>query len=76
MGISPAEYAELFLKQGGKCAICLTDDPGKRDFCLDHDHVTGRVRGILCTPCNTLLGQARDSMVILQAALDYLGGEK
>lgn len=58
------------------CAICKTTDwPGRHKRpTVDHDHVTGEVRGILCAECNAALGKFHDDPVLLQAALDYLLG--
>lgn len=69
--ISFEDQTALFQKQDEACAICKT----KLDFCsshLDHNHTTGTVRGFLCKPCNTLLGFARESISILEAAVQYL----
>lgn len=73
-GIGPEQYAELLAKQGGKCAICGTTDPGRgREYlCVDHDHSSGTVRGLLCSPCNYALGQFKDDPDLLRAALEYL----
>src|SRR5664280_1882070 len=58
-GITRMEYDELFLSQGGKCAICGADNSGTRDISgksqpmlIDHDHITGKIRGLLCHKCN------------------------
>lgn len=72
-GISPERYEQLLTKQGGQCAICgQQDHRGRGAFCVDHDHVTGAVRGLLCMPCNSLLGQAGDDLDVLRAAVNYL----
>lgn len=66
--------AALRIEQLGRCAICGTleeDVPGKR-LHLDHDHQSGRVRGLLCTNCNTGLGQFKDDPERLLAAIRYL----
>lgn len=68
-GISAAKVFELIAEQGGVCAICLTGKPEH----VDHDHRTGEVRGILCFNCNGGLGQMRDRVDVLLAAVDYLG---
>jgi hypothetical protein len=67
-GISADEFDELVRQQGGVCAICGRPDPEH----VDHDHVTGEVRGILCFNCNGGLGQFRDSVDSLRAAAAYL----
>lgn len=73
-GASPEDVARIFDTQGGRCAICKADL--RRGFALDHDHVTGVARGVLCTRCNTLLGAARDNIALLWRAIIYLRGGK
>jgi len=60
--------------QGNRCAICGTDRPGGRGvyWHIDHCHETGRVRGLLCYGCNTLLGAAKDNPETLRSALEYI----
>jgi Recombination endonuclease VII len=70
-GISPAEYDALLAKQGGACAICRKRSKGR--LCVDHCHVTGMVRGLLCNECNSALGYLKDDQASLVAALAYLG---
>jgi hypothetical protein len=70
-GMSPAEYAALLAKQGGACAICRKRSKGR--LCVDHCHLTGTVRGLLCRKCNTALGYLNDDQASLVAALAYLG---
>lgn len=75
-GISLEDFDSMLAAQGGVCAICGTDSPrgpGRR-FCVDHDHKTGEVRGILCMPCNTALGGFGDDPSKLQSAINYLEG--
>lgn len=73
-GITLADYDQLVLDQDGCCAICGTTNPGGRNgrFCVDHNHVTGKIRGLLCSPCNRALGGFHDDPQLLQIALDYL----
>lgn len=76
-GISLEDYDRLFEKQGGKCAICGAVKPdakhkGVAHFCVDHDHVTGKVRGLLCSSCNTGIGKLQDSPEMLRKAIAYL----
>jgi hypothetical protein len=75
-GMTPEEYDALLKKQGGCCAICGSTDPSPWDwFCIDHDHETGRVRGLLCLACNVCIGQAGDDPALLRKAVRYLEGE-
>jgi hypothetical protein len=72
-GISSEQYDEMFAAQDQKCAICRTETPGGRGcFHVDHDHDTGKVRGLLCHRCNTSLGGFGDSVDVLRAAIAYL----
>lgn len=54
------------------CLICLGADATGRRLAVDHDHTTGKVRGLLCGACNTALGKMRDSPEQLRRAADYL----
>lgn len=59
-GFTEGIFEELFKIQGNVCGICKTDVPSlnnKNDWHGDHDHKTGRARGVLCAGCNTLLGR-------------------
>jgi formate dehydrogenase maturation protein FdhE len=67
--LTPEEYAEIITKQGNKCAIC-GDIPKK--MCIDHDHNTGKVRGMLCSTCNLAIGLIRDCPIRLEKAIAYL----
>jgi hypothetical protein len=75
-GFTQEDFKSKLEEQGGVCAICGTDNPGKLDFCADHDHITGTKRGVLCRKCNTGIGQLKDSTELLQAAIDYLNKYK
>ncbi|MES1975755.1 MAG: endonuclease VII domain-containing protein [Pseudomonadota bacterium] len=71
--LTPEEFDALIAAQGGRCAICKTDTPGgSGTWHVDHNHETGRVRGLLCVRCNPMLGLALDDPLILIAALEYL----
>ncbi|MGY1733659.1 endonuclease VII domain-containing protein [Geodermatophilus sp. SYSU D01045] len=67
-GITVAEADAMLAEQGGLCAICVTA-PAEH---VDHDHVTGRVRALLCFGCNGGLGQFKDDPVVLRAAARYV----
>jgi hypothetical protein len=71
-GLTPEAFVAILVTQGYRCAICRVPLDGDRRPDVDHDHVTLRVRGILCHPCNTGLGGFRDSPTALRAAADYL----
>jgi hypothetical protein len=71
--LTPAEYAEQLVRQGGVCAICKADPATlSRMLAVDHDHVTGAFRGLLCINCNTGLGKFGDDPALLRAAAEYL----
>ena len=70
--ITPQEWDFIFEQQGKKCAICRVDKKIGTGWVTDHNHETGKVRGILCTLCNTFLGQAKDSVAVLISAMGYL----
>ena len=55
-GITAEEYDAMLESQGNVCAICKKPQPTKRRLSVDHDHETGKVRGLLCTTCNLVLG--------------------
>lgn len=72
-GITLAQYNELAVEQGGVCAICRMPPSGRVSrLVVDHCHETGRVRGLLCKPCNSGIGHLRDSADVVRAALKYL----
>lgn len=71
-GITLETFRELAEKQNGRCAICGNPPRGKR-LCIDHDHDSGRVRGLLCHRCNRAIGFFGDSPELLAKALAYLG---
>ena len=73
--ITLEDYDKIFEKQSGKCKICGTKKIGYKNrgrFCVDHDHETGKIRGLLCVNCNLLLGHAKDDIKILALAIQYL----
>ena len=58
-------------EQKNMCAICGRKDESKV-LCVDHDHKTGTIRGLLCNGCNVGLGNLKDDIQILQSAIAYL----
>jgi hypothetical protein len=72
------DYENLLEEQEGKCAICgVTENKTvgtmkTHNFCVDHDHETGKVRGLLCNNCNRGLGLLKDSEELLRKAARYV----
>lgn len=80
-GITKEQYFEMHDQQGCVCAICKqpecsVDRQSKkvRRLAVDHCHTTGKIRGLLCSKCNTSLGGFKDSIELLNKAINYLGG--
>jgi hypothetical protein len=76
-GLTVAGYEKMLADQDGRCAICGGEETAKlrgrvRRLCVDHDHETGQVRGLLCSRCNTMLGLARSNCTILERAANYI----
>lgn len=77
-GMTIAEYDALEEKQKGRCAICGEPEKRRRRngsisaLHVDHDHKTGKVRGLLCHYCNTAIGALRESEALLRKAIRYL----
>lgn len=65
-----AEIDAVYAASDGHCAICRCIPKGK--LALDHDHKTGKLRGLLCVLCNTALGKFKDDPDILMRAIEYL----
>jgi hypothetical protein len=68
-GLSILDYLIMLQDQSCRCAICLhhMDSPN-----VDHDHATGAVRGLLCSPCNRAIGFLRDDPDLARSAVNYL----
>lgn len=64
----------MFESQGGRCLGCETDVPGggKGRFVVDHNHLTGVIRGLLCHMCNVALGMVKDKPDVLRQLANYL----
>lgn len=72
-GIGIEEYNKMLAAQDNKCAICKQpEDNFKRKLCVDHNHVTGVVRGLLCHHCNTAIGLLKEDVNIFKTSLEYL----
>jgi hypothetical protein len=73
-GMSVGDYDALLAEQCGGCAICGTTIPGGSSsrLCVDHDHLTGRIRGLLCVKCNSGIGLLGDDPARVRLAAAYL----
>ena len=72
-GITIEEYNQMFNAQNGCCAICRKHQSEfKRNLAVDHCHLTGQIRGLLCGECNTGLGKFKDNLELLDKAKEYL----
>lgn len=74
-GIKISEYDKILKRQNGKCVIC-EGEPGLRRLHVDHDHMTGKVRGLLCHSCNTAIGLLKENNKIIIKIGEYLGLSK
>jgi hypothetical protein len=82
-GITLEQYVDMFKAQGGMCAICRK--PGFNGkyrqanwgpLNVDHCHKTGKVRGLLCSSCNFVIGLFDDDPKVFERAIDYLSSEE
>ena len=74
-GLTLTEYTSMWEAQAGRCWICSISKPlddGHESLQVDHNHINGKVRGLLCRACNAILGMAGDSEDRLQSAILYL----
>jgi len=76
-GISLAQYNEMLKSQGGVCAICEQTERTTRNgkfkrLAVDHDHVTGKIRGLLCAHCNHAIGKLGDDPALIRKAAEYV----
>lgn len=72
-GLTIDQYKQIHASQNGKCGCCGVDEKNfKRNLHVDHDHNTGKIRGLLCTQCNPGLGYFEDSIEKLEKAIAYL----
>ena len=76
-GITLKEYNKMFINQNGVCAICNNPETlDNKSLAVDHCHNTGKVRGLLCTLCNTAIGKLNDNEILLQRATNYIKESK
>lgn len=71
-GITSEQYKALYEAQGGVCYICQRATGKRKRLAVDHDHKTGYVRGLLCSPCNNILAHLRDDLLAAYRVVEYL----
>lgn len=71
-GITPAQFDQMREDQNNTCAICSSPFESRKQVHVDHNHATGRVRGLLCTRCNMGIGYFKENTDALLAAVEYL----
>lgn len=69
-GLTPEDVRNMLVGQAGRCLICFRVP--SEDLVIDHDHASGKVRGLLCQKCNRMLGHANDRAAIFRSAIRYL----
>ena len=62
----------MLQSQGNRCAICYGEFKNAKDTCVDHNHKTGVIRGLLCFNCNIALGKFEDNVLIMHNAIEYV----
>ena len=70
--VTPEQYEAMNRKQEGLCAICREPNNSGWSLAVDHNHTTGKVRGLLCTRCNRGIGYFKDDPSRLARAIEYL----
>lgn len=77
-GLSEEAFNEMVERSNNLCSICGTEftKTGKGRMAIDHDHATGKVRGLICHNCNIGLGHFKDSIDALERAIEYLKESK
>lgn len=71
-GMSESAYEVMLKEQKNNCAICSKHSASGKKLGVDHNHRTGKVRGLLCAPCNFGIGQFKEDIEILKSAIAYL----
>jgi hypothetical protein len=71
-GLSVIDFQKMVAQQNGVCAICREPERGGRSLSVDHNHITGHIRALLCSGCNKAIGFLRESPLLARAAATYL----
>lgn len=69
-GLSEEDYTKMLVSQNGVCAVCK--QPGFKRLAVDHCHKTGKIRGLLCSSCNSAEGLLKSDSTIIRALADYV----
>lgn len=72
-GITVAQYNQMLENQFGVCGICMSEPADNKKLVVDHNHHTGKVRGLLCDPCNLMVGFYERKPDIAENLETYLG---
>lgn len=75
-GITLDDYEDMLFGQGGKCLICGEEQNGNKELSVDHDHRTGKIRGLLCSRCNTFVGYIESNPNLLSKVMNYIKSHK
>ena len=71
-GLTVEKFNQMYADQNGRCAICGVSSDVERNLAVDHDHKTGKVRGLLCVFCNTLTGYVEKQPKRIKRVKEYL----
>lgn len=71
-GLTLREYEIMNDSQNGYCAICGKKNKTGWNLAVDHNHKTGKIRGLLCSACNLVVGASQEDIIILEQTIDYL----
>jgi|LakMenEpi03Aug12_release.lakeMendotaPanAssembly.Ray.scaffolds.fasta_scaffold1303032_1 hypothetical protein len=73
-GLTLDDYEKMLQEQNSSCAICFVkmENTKKKYLCVDHNHLTGDVRSLLCDPCNTAIGLLKENQEVILRAAEYL----
>jgi hypothetical protein len=75
-GMTPEDKIKMLEEQDNKCKICKSELIDSNSAHIDHDHVSGKIRGILCSSCNRMLGFSKDNPDILRLGAEYIESSK
>lgn len=76
--MTPTAYRRFWRAQAGTCAICRKPERTERNriLAIDHDHVSGHVRGLLCSHCNRAVGLFEDDPLVIKRAAEYVASTR